>query len=521
MVLANPLNSGADEQAQTIKAAAAARLQLKGFRTNAVGYSAGGVPVYFYKLPNYYEGISPSYKMLLCELGFPDQALCHESWLGASYNGYSSSYVGSYQPVYDFVIGIPTLFLSGNSALYSMQLLSGALCCFALSLSLSLFFHRRRSKYAKGLVVMGLTPVLIYYCTQVNPSGFEMCFGFLEWCSGLYLLDLINSFDFDRVQKLSEFKYTLITFWLAVIILISSRPDSFAIALAIFATILGVTGSKKYNMKVVLKLFKSRLIYLAVFFLIFNLEWIRLNPFFIPGNIPERTLYHYGNFGHVLNRTIHGQLERINLYSQLFNGINYLTTKIPIIYFAAYLIVLGGSLIIAFRFSNKKQAIYLTLMVIGVFVVIIVYDQIVFSRLELGFQFRYILPFEVGLPILISDILDRHSGKGDIKPVFHRLADSNLALWTILSLMLGGFIETFYYDWKFQLFTAISAAGKTVLINTWTPPDGFYGSIGFELLAITIFILSLRLVLRLSPILPEENLSFSKPYLQIKGVEND
>jgi hypothetical protein len=255
--------------------------------------------------------------------------------------------------------------------------------------------------------------------------------------------------------------------------------------------------------------------------LIFNLEWIRLNPFFIPGNIPERTLYHYGNFGHVLNRTIHGQLERINLYSQLFNGINYLTTKIPIIYFAAYLIVLGGSLIIAFRFSNKKQAIYLTLMVIGVFVVIIVYDQIVFSRLELGFQFRYILPFEVGLPILISDILDRHSGKGDIKPVFHRLADSNLALWTILSLMLGGFIETFYYDWKFQLFTAISAAGKTVLINTWTPPDGFYGSIGFELLAITIFILSLRLVLRLSPILPEENLSFSKPYLQIKGVEND
>ncbi len=499
IILANPLNSSADEQAQTIKSVAAARLQFKGFRTNARGYSAGGVPVYFYKLPHYYETISPSYKMLVCELGYPDQSVCHNKKMGMGYLGYSSSYVGSYEPIYNFVVGLPSLVFNGSTSLYAMQLLSGVFCCAAIALSLCMFFENRRSR-AKLLAIIGITPMILYYAAQINPSGLEMSSALLVWCSGLSLVKLINQHDLNKLHQLRNFRHLLWAFWVAVSVLILCRPDSFLIAIAIVGTLLLAFKDKSRKWRSVIRGFKSPLIYVAVFLTAFNLEWIRINPLFIPGTLRGERRYYYGGFLLILKKTYHVQLSRMNFYSQIFNGINYLTTKFPFQYFLLFLVISLFVVATAFTFANKNQRYVIIFMMAMLFITPLIYDQLVYSRLELGFQYRYIIPYEFGLTFLAGEVLDNRvmNMKSDLhsRKRFNlgNIVNSKITVGAVLSVALLGFYETFYFDWRFQSFTKTIVKGKAILKSTWIPPGGLYFDLGFELTAITIFVFILWLV---------------------------
>ena len=492
IILANPLNSSADEQAQTIKTVAAARLQFKGLRTDARKFSATGVPVYFFKLPPYYESISPSYKMLLCELGYKNQSVCHQPEMGGHYLGYSASYVGSYQPIYNFIVGIPSLFTTGDISLYLMECLSALICCLMLSLCIFIELVFNNKKILSVGILFVFTPMVLYYGAQINPSGLEISSAFVSWAAtlkifsdGRYLFDPKNA---NHPKDGSKLGFLVKSYWISTIILISCRPDSFVIAIAILTAVVVSRRSKNISLKTMIRVLKSKLSNVALFITLFNAEWIRLNPYLISNKFRGVKKFFYADSATILNKILHIQLDRIAFYGQYFNGINYLTTKFPEIYFLIYLFAVLLFVVAGLFVSSKSQRTVIILILLSIFVTPVIFDFITYSRLYIAFQNRYLLPFLFGIFLLIGENFDstmKYPSK--IKTYLLDFINSKTYLIAVTSIMLIGSFETYYYDWKFQIYGLVKIGTKLKEMVTWVPPDGKFGSLAFEYLAITIF----------------------------------
>ncbi len=281
--------------------------------------------------------------------------------------------------------------------------------------------------------------------------------------------------------------------------LVLCRPDSFLIAIAIVGTLLFAFKDKSRKWRNVLLSLKSSLIYVTIFLTVFNLEWTRLNPLFISGVLQGSDRYYPGGFVYVLKKTFSLQLLKTEFYGQFFNGIDYLTINLPLGYYILLLIAFIIVLLSTFRFATRNQRYIIILMVATFFIFPIIYDQLVYYRLQTGFQYRYIIPYEIGLAFLVGEILDNGvmKSKSDLhsRKRFNlgSIVSSKITVIAVSLVTLLGFYETFYFDWRFQSFTKIIVQGKALFEITWTPPGGLYFDLGFELTAISIFVLILWL----------------------------
>jgi Predicted membrane protein (DUF2142) len=92
-------------------------------------------------------------------------------------------------PLYYIVVGVPTLLLSGKSAVYTMRvtgdLLNGALV--ALGIWLLVRYYPRRTPLIG--VLIALSPMVLYLMAVVTTSGFETASGFAAWCGGLCVVE--------------------------------------------------------------------------------------------------------------------------------------------------------------------------------------------------------------------------------------------------------------------------------------------------------------------------------------------
>ncbi len=85
----------------------------------------------------------------------------------------SSHSANTGSPVYYAVVGLPSLVLSGDVALYAMRLVSALLTAVMIG---SIFFALRelpRSRWASLTAVVACTPMLLYLGGSVNPNGVE------------------------------------------------------------------------------------------------------------------------------------------------------------------------------------------------------------------------------------------------------------------------------------------------------------------------------------------------------------
>jgi hypothetical protein len=88
-------------------------------------------------------------------------------------------------PLYYLVAGIPSLFLSGESAVYAMRLTAGLLNAglVALGISLLIRYHPRRTPLVG--VLIALSPMVLFLMAVLNSSGLEISSGFATWCGAL------------------------------------------------------------------------------------------------------------------------------------------------------------------------------------------------------------------------------------------------------------------------------------------------------------------------------------------------
>lgn len=85
-----------------------------------------------------------------------------------------------YMPLYYGLVGWPSLWLTGEQALYAMRMTSMLLCNALLGLAAAMAWKNYRPWFATGLLVC-LTPAVIYATTIVAPNGLSMVGGLLMW----------------------------------------------------------------------------------------------------------------------------------------------------------------------------------------------------------------------------------------------------------------------------------------------------------------------------------------------------
>lgn len=176
--LANPLMASPDEPAHTVKAASVVRGQLLG--PDVQGGSQVDVP-YFYQLVTAYP---------TCYMFDPTETgVCEpEATQPLDSDAISVTPAGRYNPLYYAIVGLPTLAPPGDPVLYTMRLVSAALCSFLLALGVRALAQLPRPAWGALGGAAALTPMTVFLSSTVNPAAIEIAAAFALWCQLLVLL---------------------------------------------------------------------------------------------------------------------------------------------------------------------------------------------------------------------------------------------------------------------------------------------------------------------------------------------
>jgi hypothetical protein len=164
--LGTPISGGPDEVAHITKAGASAR----GMWTGTPSGSSG---IEHFVLP---ADISDVGGDKTCFAFHPElSAACAPSLADASSTEIVvESGVGSYNPLYYVLVGWPTLFVSGELAVYAMRFVSAVLTAGCLTLAFWATRRITRSPYALGGLLVAMTPMVYLLGGVVNPNGLEI-----------------------------------------------------------------------------------------------------------------------------------------------------------------------------------------------------------------------------------------------------------------------------------------------------------------------------------------------------------
>jgi hypothetical protein len=163
---ASPLMSAPDEPAHTIKAASSARGQLLGVTGSGQGaLTTVVVPEYVAKAA---DQTCYAFRSDVTAACAPEVVGDNEVLVDAETSA------GNYNPIYYVLAGLPSLFLSGESAFYAMRLVSAA--CSALFLALTLWGAARLRSPTIPLIAsaLAMTPMVLFLSGSINPNALEI-----------------------------------------------------------------------------------------------------------------------------------------------------------------------------------------------------------------------------------------------------------------------------------------------------------------------------------------------------------
>lgn len=208
--LATPLMAFPDEPAHTIKAAAVVRGQI----TIEEGTSFGhGVHV---RVPAYIANLHAQdcYKFRQdtaanCAPPIPSDA-------NADAIGVTSA--GAYNPMYYWIVGLPSLVLTGQPALFAMRILSAVLSAAFYAAGFTALTQLRQARIPLLIASLAMTPMVLFLAAGINPNSLEVAATMAAFCGFVVTLD-----NAHRVRSVLPAVVTVI---LSTIVLANTRQVS-------------------------------------------------------------------------------------------------------------------------------------------------------------------------------------------------------------------------------------------------------------------------------------------------------
>ena len=179
--LATPLMGAPDEPAHTIKAAAVVRGQVLVEEGTSFGH---GVHV---RVPNY---IASLHAQSCYKFNRTQAADCTAPiYSDDTFTNIGVTSAGSYNPMYYWVVGLPTLFMSGAPALYAMRLVSALLCAVFFAAGFTALTELRRPKFPVLIAALSVTPMVLFLGGGINPNSLEIAATMAAFAGFVVVLD--------------------------------------------------------------------------------------------------------------------------------------------------------------------------------------------------------------------------------------------------------------------------------------------------------------------------------------------
>ncbi len=288
-------------------------------------------------------------------------------------------------PLYYVVVGLPSLVLAGDSAVYAMRLVGDLVNAALVALGISLLFRYYPRRTPLVGVLIALSPMVLFLMAVVSSSGLEIASGFATWCGGLCV---VRNPQVPRPLAI----------WTAVaaILLALSRPTSpldVAIIAIVLAFLVGWHGLRE-------RLNPS------------------LRPLWIPlvgasrrrRNLPRWSAGHRGSPGYPLAhpvsllsnmRTSFG-LTGVRL-RQMVGNFGWLDTPVPTWVVAVWVAGLAG-LTAAALFLSAPCRRALPVLALLILAMPLALESPQINRVGTYWQGRYWLPLAVGFPLVAATL---------------------------------------------------------------------------------------------------------------------
>lgn len=135
-----------------------------------------------------------------------------------NYDAVAVTTAGLYNPMYYWIVGLPSLFLSGAPALYAMRILSAVLSAAFYAAGYAALLQLRRPKWPVVAASIATTPMTLYLASGINPNALEIAATMAAFCSLLLVL--------DNTRTLSAVKPAILTVGIATATLANTRSIS-------------------------------------------------------------------------------------------------------------------------------------------------------------------------------------------------------------------------------------------------------------------------------------------------------
>ena len=264
--LATPLMAYPDEPSHTIKAAAVARGQF----TVQEGQSFGhGVHV---QVPSYIANLSAQ----TCTAFKRDvTAACAPAVpMDDNYLTIGVTSAGLYNPMYYWLVGLPSLFLTGAPAIIGMRIASALLCTAFLAAGMTALTKLRNPKWPLAAAAVAITPMVLFLSSGINPNSLEVAATMAAFCGLLVCL--------ESSSRLGQVKPAIATVGISVVVLANTRNVSLVWLLIAFVVAVAFYGFRSLG-----KLFHNRTVLITAGVMLvgvgLGLLWIVL-MLFAPGS---------------------------------------------------------------------------------------------------------------------------------------------------------------------------------------------------------------------------------------------
>jgi hypothetical protein len=264
--LATPLMAYPDEPSHTIKAAAVARGQF----TVQEGQSFGhGVHV---QVPSYIANLSAQ----TCTAFKRDvTAACAPAIpMDDNYLTIGVTSAGLYNPMYYWLVGLPSLFLTGAPAIIGMRIASALLCTAFLAAGITALTKLRKPKWPVAAAAVAGTPMVLFLSSGINPNSLEVAATMAAFCGLLVCL--------ESSRRLSKVKPAIATVGISVAVLANTRNVSLLWLVIAFVVAVAFYGFRSLG-----RLFQNRTVLITAGLMVIGvglgLLWIVL-MLFAPGS---------------------------------------------------------------------------------------------------------------------------------------------------------------------------------------------------------------------------------------------
>ncbi|WP_426996324.1 DUF2142 domain-containing protein [Pseudarthrobacter sp. N5] len=241
--LATPLMAYPDEPVHTIKAAAVVRGQILSETGKSFGH---GVHV---QVPSYIANLQAQTcftfhreKTAACAPNVP---------MDDDYLTIGVTSAGLYNPMYYWIVGFPSLFMSGAPAIFAMRILSALISAVFYAAGLTALNRLRHPKWPIVAAAISITPMVLFLASGINPNSLEIAATMAAFCGFLVVLE--NS------SQLKVVRPAVITVGLSMVALANTRSVSLVWLLCAV-----VVASLFYKWKDFTALFRNRLVLVTV-----------------------------------------------------------------------------------------------------------------------------------------------------------------------------------------------------------------------------------------------------------------